>query len=99
MSPAIRLIVNADDYGLTAGVSAGIREAHQSGIVTSTTAMMNLPGVVEDLRLALETCPGLGLGAHLVLTAGGPLRPATPAVIRVGIFGYRSWSVGRMSRD
>ena len=32
----IRLIVNADDYGRTPGVSAGIRDAHQRGIVTSS---------------------------------------------------------------
>ena len=29
---SIRLIVNADDYGRTAGVSAGIREAHLRGL-------------------------------------------------------------------
>ncbi len=70
-----RLIVNADDYGRTAGVSAGIREAHQCGIVTSTTAMMNMPGVEAALRLAQRDCPSLGLGVHLVLTSGRPLLP------------------------
>ena len=71
-----RLIVNADDYGRTRGVSAGIREAHLHGIVTSTTAMMNFPGVQADLARACDDCPQLGLGVHLVLTAGRPLRPA-----------------------
>jgi predicted glycoside hydrolase/deacetylase ChbG (UPF0249 family) len=71
-----RLIVNADDYGLTRGVSRGIREAHLRGIVTSTTAMMNMPGVDQDLRLALAETPRLGLGVHLVLTAGHPVLPA-----------------------
>lgn len=70
-----RLIVNADDYGLTATVSAGIRQAHQEGIVTSTTAMMNLAGVEDEIQTALRTCPKLGLGVHLVLTAGKPLLP------------------------
>jgi predicted glycoside hydrolase/deacetylase ChbG (UPF0249 family) len=37
-----QLIVNADDYGRTAGVVEGILQAHQQGIVTSTTAMMRL---------------------------------------------------------
>ncbi len=72
----IRLIVNADDYGHTRGVSAGIRESHLHGIVTSTTVMMNFPGVQADLARARDDCPQLGLGVHLVLTTGRPLRPA-----------------------
>jgi chitin disaccharide deacetylase len=71
-----RLVVNADDYGLTPGTSTGIRQAHLHGIVTSTTAMMNRPDVEPALEEALETCPRLGLGVHLVLTAGKPLLPA-----------------------
>jgi predicted glycoside hydrolase/deacetylase ChbG (UPF0249 family) len=70
-----QLIVNADDYGLTRGVSRGIREAHEHGIVTSTTVMMNIPGAADDLRLALDETPQLGLGVHLVLTAGNPILP------------------------
>ena len=71
-----RLIVNADDYGRTGGVSKGIRTAHLTGIVTSTTAMINLPGVEYELEQALDDCPRLGLGVHLVLTAGEPLLPS-----------------------
>jgi predicted glycoside hydrolase/deacetylase ChbG (UPF0249 family) len=72
----IQLIVNADDYGRTPGVSQGIREAHLRGIVTSTTAMMNMPGVEAELRRAMQETPNLGLGVHLVLTSGAPLLPA-----------------------
>lgn len=71
-----RLIVNADDYGRTPEVSRGIREAHLRGIVTSTTALMNMPSIEHDLRLALQETPELGLGVHLVLTSGFPLLPA-----------------------
>ncbi|PKO01038.1 MAG: hypothetical protein CVU42_00925 [Chloroflexi bacterium HGW-Chloroflexi-4] len=71
-----RLIVNADDYGHTRGVSMGIRLAHLDGIVTSTTAMMNYPGAEADLRDAVRECPRLGLGLHLVLTSGSPVLPA-----------------------
>jgi len=74
---AKRLIVNADDYGRTEGVSTGIRSAHLNGIVTSTTAMMNIPGVEIGLEKAQQDCPQLGLGVHLVLTAGEPLLPAS----------------------
>lgn len=67
------LIVNADDYGMTASVSAGIRQAHLGGIVTSTTVMMNMPDAEDALRLAPPT---LGLGVHLTMTEGVPLLPA-----------------------
>lgn len=71
-----RLIVNADDYGLTSGVSEGIRRAQLTGIVSSTSAMMNLPASLHDLPRAQTLCPKLGLGVHLVLTVGSPLLPA-----------------------
>jgi predicted glycoside hydrolase/deacetylase ChbG (UPF0249 family) len=70
------LIINADDYGLTRGVSSGIRDAHLNGIVSSSTAMMNMSGVDRDLLAARDLCPSLGLGVHLVLTAGTPLLPS-----------------------
>ncbi|MEK7278341.1 MAG: ChbG/HpnK family deacetylase, partial [Chloroflexota bacterium] len=70
-----QLIVNADDYGRTPSVSGGIRHAHLRGVVTTTTAMMNMPSVENDIRLALEECPNLCLGVHLVLTAGRPVLP------------------------
>jgi hypothetical protein len=72
----LRLIVNADDYGRTPGVSQGIRKAHLEGIVTSTTALMNMPGVEEALLQAIRECPGLGLGVHLVATSGKPVLPS-----------------------
>lgn len=71
-----KLVVNADDYGLTEGVSEGIRMAHLDGIVTTTTAMMNLPGTRAALDVGRELTPNLGFGVHLVLTAGAPVRPA-----------------------
>jgi chitin disaccharide deacetylase len=76
-SMTVRLIVNADDYGHTAGVSRGIREAHRCGIVTSTTAMMNMPDVEKALQQSGQECPRLGVGVHLVLTTGKPLLPAS----------------------
>jgi predicted glycoside hydrolase/deacetylase ChbG (UPF0249 family) len=69
-----RLIVNADDYGRTAGVVEGILQSHQHGIVTSTTAMMNMPGIEDALRRA-QSYPKLGLGVHLVFSAWRPLLP------------------------
>jgi predicted glycoside hydrolase/deacetylase ChbG (UPF0249 family) len=65
------LIVNADDFGLTSGVSRGILEAHRNGIVTSTTLLVNRgipPAQVEELKAS-----GLGVGVHLNLTLGAPV--------------------------
>lgn len=62
-----KVIINADDYGLTAGVSFGILESHLNGIVTSTTA---LP-VSEHFEEAMEISkkfPSLKIGIHLGLT-------------------------------
>jgi len=69
-----QLIVNADDYGRTEGVTRGIIQAHRDGVVTSTTVMMNMPNVEEALRLAGDY-PDLGMGVHLVFTAWRPLLP------------------------
>lgn len=73
---SLRLIVNADDYGRTAAVAQGVRNAHLFGIVTSTTCMMNMPTVVDDIRAAMQEAPNLGMGVHLVLTSGQPVLPA-----------------------
>jgi len=72
----LRLIINADDYGRTPEISRGIREAHLRGLVTSSTVMLNMPPAARELKLALQETPRLGLGVHLVLTAGKPLLPA-----------------------
>lgn len=67
-----RLIVNADDFGMTQGNTIGILLAHQQGIVTSTTCMMNMPYAEFALEQA-KKYPRLGVGIHLVLTIGSPL--------------------------
>jgi predicted glycoside hydrolase/deacetylase ChbG (UPF0249 family) len=67
------LIVNADDFGLTTGVSRGILEAHCRGIVTSTTLLVNCP-IPEDLLKELKASV-LGVGLHLNLTHGAPISP------------------------
>jgi hopanoid biosynthesis associated protein HpnK len=67
-----RLIVNADDFGLTAGVNRGIVEAHTGGIVTSTTLMANSAAFEDAVQLASSN-PELSVGCHLVLVDGAPL--------------------------
>ena len=68
-----RLIINSDDYGRSPEISQGIRLAHRYGVVTSTTCMMNIPTTAQDVRLAVNETPELGMGVHLVLTMGKPI--------------------------
>ncbi len=69
------LIVNADDLGMSDGVNRGIVAAHRDGIVTSSTAITNLPTARAGIELALRDAPELGLGLHVNLTFGRPLLP------------------------
>lgn len=71
----MRLIVNADDFGYTPGVTAGILRAHREGIVTATTLMANAPDSEGAGRVARYT-PTLDVGVHVVFTYGRSLTPA-----------------------
>ena len=67
-----RLIVNADDFGLTAGVNRAIIELHRAGVLTSATLMANAAATSEAIELARST-PTLGVGCHVVLVDGVPV--------------------------
>lgn len=67
-----RLVVNADDFGFTHDVNAGIIEAHQRGILTATTLMANGPAFASAVQLARNN-PNLDVGCHLVLVGGQSL--------------------------
>ncbi|MFZ0339630.1 MAG: ChbG/HpnK family deacetylase [Terracidiphilus sp.] len=69
-----RLIVNADDFGLTSGVNRAITELHAAGLVTSTSLMARAGATDEAIELACET-PSLGVGCHVVLVDGEPILP------------------------
>ncbi|MBZ5722531.1 MAG: ChbG/HpnK family deacetylase [Acidobacteriia bacterium] len=71
-----RLIVNADDFGLTPGVNRAILEAHGHGVVTSATLMANGPAFDQAVQLA-KTVPSLSVGCHVVLVDGSPLLTAS----------------------
>jgi predicted glycoside hydrolase/deacetylase ChbG (UPF0249 family) len=81
-----QLIVNADDFGVSAEVNRGILYAHHNGIVTSTTVMVNFPDAALGLEQALAAAPDLGIGLHLNLTAGCPVLPVPSLVTADGTF-------------
>ena len=75
---AARLILNADDFGLTLGINRAIRELHQAGVLTSATLMASAAGpnqarAFDDAVSIAHANPGLGVGCHVVLTDGIPV--------------------------
>ena len=74
-----RLIVNADDFGMTGGINRGIAEAQERGIVTSATLMANSAAFEEAAGWARSlTSPNVhfSVGCHVVLLDGQPVLPA-----------------------
>jgi len=67
-----RLIVNADDFGLSSAVNHAVERAHREGILTSATLLANGPAFDEAVRIA-KMNPRLGVGAHLNLARGRPV--------------------------
>ncbi|MGH9546035.1 MAG: ChbG/HpnK family deacetylase [Terriglobales bacterium] len=108
-----RLIINADDFGLTAGVNRAIVEGHEHGVISSTTVMANGQAFAEAVALA-KSRPELGVGCHVVLVDGAPLLEPPqvqslmdPGGIRaeiphfrggIGKFGALAW-LGRLDAD
>jgi hopanoid biosynthesis associated protein HpnK len=74
-----RLIVNADDFGLTSGVNRAIIEGNRSGIVTSATLMANARASDPAIDLA-KVQPSLKIGCHVVLIDGVPLTANLPTL-------------------
>jgi predicted glycoside hydrolase/deacetylase ChbG (UPF0249 family) len=71
-----RLIINADDCGLSFGITEGILRAHNVGVVTSTSLMANQPATEYAIH-RLREFPQLGVGVHLNLSDGRPV--STPS--------------------
>jgi predicted glycoside hydrolase/deacetylase ChbG (UPF0249 family) len=67
-----RLIINADDFGLSRGITDGIVLTHKKGILTSTSLMVNQPATEYAISCA-EQVRELGIGIHLNLTQGTPV--------------------------
>ncbi|WP_186320118.1 carbohydrate deacetylase [Paenibacillus sp. Y412MC10] len=83
-----QVIINADDFGLSPAVNRGIIEAYRAGGITSTSMMVNMPGLADTVHAA-RSLPGLGVGLHFNLTYGRPLSDpaAVPSLVREnGVF-------------
>lgn len=77
-----RLIVNADDFGLTSGVNRAVLELHRAGVLTSATLMARAAATDEAISIALAA-PTLGVGCHVVLVDGEPVLSARTEIPNV----------------
>ncbi|MFN9600843.1 MAG: hopanoid biosynthesis-associated protein HpnK [Dolichospermum sp.] len=68
------LIINADDFGFSQDVNAAIIQAHEEGILTSTSLMVTGDAAQEAIALA-KNHPHLAVGLHLVLVCGKSVLP------------------------
>lgn len=82
-----RLIVNADDLGLSHGITDAILQCHAKGIVTSASFMVNQPAS-EYAAERLRKYPTLDVGIHLNLCQGEPVLPPEEVPSLVGPNGY-----------
>jgi len=73
MSGLSRIIINADDFGWSSAVNEAVLDAAENGVLSSATVMANMPGFEEAVREA-KFLPKLGVGVHLNLLRGAPVR-------------------------
>lgn len=96
-----RLIVNADDFGLTDGINRAVAALHGMGALTSATLMASSRRFPEAVALA-QRHPALSVGCHVVLVDGPPVAPASavPSLLasRTDGAGFRP-TLGAFVRD
>jgi chitin disaccharide deacetylase len=83
-----RLIVSADDFGLSREVNDAVERAHAKGILGAASLMVAAPAT-DDAIARAHALPSLRVGLHLVLVNGRPILPAervAPLVDRNGDF-------------
>lgn len=93
--------MNADDFGFTPGVNRAIAEAHNGGIVTSSTLMANGRAFTDAVQFTKST-PGLSIGCHVVLIDGEPALEAEhlPSLTHSGRFrdGLKSFAARAITK-
>lgn len=67
------IIINADDFGRSSDINAGILKAFEDSLINHTTLMVNMPYVDEALQIAEANNLLEKVGLHLNLTEGKPL--------------------------
>ena len=86
----MKLVINADDFGLSNSVNEGIVYCYKNGLVSSTSMMTNTPYTEAAVKLAKEN-KITNIGVHLNLTYGHSVLPQdeVPSLVdERGIFHY-----------
>lgn len=80
--PPRRIVINADDFGLSHGINEGILALMEKGVVGSTSLMVNFPDSAQALQLVKEK--NLTAGWHFTLSLGRPVSdPSTiPSLVQ-----------------
>lgn len=79
------LIINADDFGLSPAVNAGIIQAHRAGVVTSASLLTTGEGFADAI-VQIKANPHLDIGIHLNMFRGRPLTAPTHLIGPSGEF-------------
>lgn len=69
-----KLILTADDFGLSRPVNRAVEEAHRRGVLTTSSLMVGAPAAADAVETA-RRLPELRVGLHLVLVDGRPISP------------------------
>ena len=93
-----RLIVTADDFGLSTEVNEAVEQAHRNGILTAASLMVSAPAA-EDAVARARRLPSLRVGLHLVLVEAWPTLPPSRLPDLVGPDGLFRRDMGRLSLD
>ncbi|HEY6925174.1 MAG TPA: ChbG/HpnK family deacetylase, partial [Steroidobacteraceae bacterium] len=80
------LVIHADDFGETVGITNGIRQGIEAGALTSTSIMANMPATSYALQRVGPLAAQASFGVHLNLCEGRPLTAATTLVGGTGEF-------------
>ncbi len=86
----MKLILNADDFGLSPSINKGILECFNEGLISSSTVMMNTPYTEEAIKIIKDNNLK-NIGIHLNLTYGKSVLPASEVPSLVddhGVFHY-----------
>ena len=94
-----RLIINADDFGLTSGINRAVAELHRAGVVSSAT-LMATGSAFEDAVAVARRNLALGVGCHIVLVDGTPISPlkSIPSLLGPDALHFRP-TVAAFARD
>ena len=93
-----RLVVTADDFGLSPSVNEACEEAHRDGILTAASLMVSAPAAADAVARA-RRLPGLRVGLHLVMVEAWPTLPPAALPDLVDGAGLMRRDMGRLGLD